>query len=66
LTLIQQEHNSQIAKSLIGETRASHEFQAFDLAEVGRGTQHMNVEEFRNIVVPRIRVFFPERSPYGS
>jgi hypothetical protein len=64
LTLVQQEHDSQVAKSLIGKTRASHEFQAFDLAKVGGGTQHMYVEELRDIVVPCIRIFLPERSPY--
>jgi hypothetical protein len=54
LALIQQEHNPQVTKSLIGETRASHEFQALDLAEVGGGTQHVYVEELRDIVVSRI------------
>jgi hypothetical protein len=66
LTLIQQKHNSQVAESLIGETRAGHEFQAFDLAKVGGGTQHMYVEEFRDAVMPRIRIFLAEGSPYGG
>ena len=57
LTLVQQEHNPQVAKSLIGETRASHEFQALDLAKVGGGTQHVYVEELRDIVVACIRIF---------
>jgi hypothetical protein len=53
LTLIQQKHNSQVPKSLIGETGVRNEFQAFDLAKVGGGTQHVYVEELRDIVVPR-------------
>ena len=57
MTLIQQEHNPQVAKSLVGETRASHEFQALDLAKVGGGTQHVYVEELRDIIVARIRIF---------
>jgi len=64
LALIQQEHYPQVAQSLIGETRASHEFQAFDLAKVGGGTEHMDVEEFCDIMMPRIRVFLSKRSPY--
>lgn len=66
MTLIQQEHNPQVAKSLIGETRASHEFQALDLAKVGGGTQHVYVEELRDIVVARIRIFLAKRSPDGG
>ena len=66
MALIQQKHDPQVAKSLIGETRAGHEFQAFDLAKVGGGTEHVYVEEFRDIVVPRIRILLPERSSYCS
>jgi hypothetical protein len=64
LALIQQEHYPQVTQSLICETRASYEFQAFDLAKVGGGAEHMDVEEFRDIVMPGIRVFLSKRSPY--
>ena len=62
MTLIQQEHNPQ----LIGETRASHELQAIDLAKVGGRTQHVYAEELRDIVVAHIRIFLTKRNLDGG
>lgn len=33
---------------------------------MGGGTQHVYVEELRDIVVPRIRIFLAKRSPDGG
>ena len=66
LLLIQQEHNPQISEAFVSEARASHEFETFHLAEMGLGTKHVYVEEFGNIVVSCVRVFFTKGGTDGS
>lgn len=60
LILIQQQHDAQVPQSFITESRASDQFQTFYLTKVRRVAQHVNVEQFGDIVVSRKGVFFLE------
>lgn len=60
LILIQQQHDPQIPQPLVTESRTRNQFQAFDLSEMGGIAQHVDVEQFRDVVVSSEGVFFLE------
>lgn len=66
LALIQQQHYAQVAQTFVSKARACYELEALDLAEVGIEAEHVDVEEFGDIVVSGVGVFFTERGTYGS
>jgi hypothetical protein len=66
LVLVEQEHNSEVSEALVREARARNQLQAFDLPEVGGVAEHVDVEQFRNVVVPLRGVFLAKRRPDGS
>jgi hypothetical protein len=60
LVLVQEEHDAQISETFIAESRTGHELQTLDLAEMGRVAEHVNVQQFGDIVVSRKGVFLFE------
>lgn len=57
LILIQQQHDPQISQSFIAKPWARNKFEAFDLTKVSRVAEHVDVEEFCDIVVTGEAVF---------
>jgi len=60
LILVQQQHYPEITQSFIAKAGARDKLEAFDLSEVCRIAEHVNVEEFSDIVMPCKRIFFLE------
>lgn len=65
LILVEEEHDAEVPETFIGETWACDELEAFDLAKVGRRTEHVYIEELCNVVVTRVRVLLSEGGPNG-
>ena len=65
LVLVQQQHDTQITQPFVTEAWAGYELETFHLAEVRLRTEHVDVEEFGNIVMSCIGVFLAEGSTYG-
>jgi hypothetical protein len=59
--LIQQQHRPEITQPLVAEPRAGDELEAFDLTEMGRVTEHMDVKQLSDVVVSHEGVAFLER-----
>ena len=60
LVLVQEQHDPQVAQTLVAEARACHQLKAFDLSKVCWVAEHVNVQQFGDIVVPCERVFLLE------
>ena len=65
LILVEEEHDAEVAETLIGEAWACDELETFDLAKVGWRAEHVYVEELCDVVVAGIRVLLPEGRPNG-
>ena len=65
LVLVEEEHDTEVAETFIGEAGAGDEFETLDLAKVGGRAEHVNVEELCDAVVTRIRVLFSKGSANG-
>jgi hypothetical protein len=66
LVLIQEKHDAEISQSLICKARTSDQLETFYLAKMGRRAEHVDIEEFCDIVVSLVGVFFPERGTDGG
>lgn len=66
LALIQQQHDTQVSQTFVSETGTCYELKAFDLTEVGLEAEHVNVEEFGDIVVSCVGVLFTEGGAYSG
>lgn len=60
LTFVQEKHNAEVPESFVGEAGACDQLETLNLAKVGRRPKHVNVEQFRDVVVARKRVLFLE------
>lgn len=66
LVLVEEEHDPEVAESLVGKLGRGYEFEALDLAKVGRVAEHVDVEQFGDIVVAGVRVFLLEGGADGG
>ena len=60
LILIQQQHDAQIPQPLIRESWTGYQLETFNLTEMSRVAEHVDVEQFGNVVVSGKGVFFFE------
>lgn len=58
LTLVEQQHDTQITQTLVSEPWTCYELEAFHLSEMGLGAKHVDVEQLGHIVVSCVGVFF--------
>lgn len=63
LVLVQQQHNSEVSQTFVGETRTGYKLEAFDLAKMRGIAQHMDVKQLRDVVMSSERVFLFEGCP---
>lgn len=49
LTLVQQQHGTQIPNTFVCETRAGRQLEALELAKVRRIAEHVNVQQLGNV-----------------
>lgn len=61
LILIQQQHDPQISQPLITESGGRYQFQTFYLTEMSRISEHVDIEEFGDIVMSSKGIFLFER-----
>lgn len=66
MALVEEEHDAQVAEAFVGEAGACDELEALDLAEMRGISEHVDVEQLRDIVVARVRVLLLERCPDGG
>lgn len=64
MTFVQEQHDTQVAETFVAESRARDQLEALHLAEMCLRAKHVDVEEFGDIVVSCVRVFFSERRSY--
>lgn len=60
LSFIQQQHRAQIADAFVCETWTGGQFQAFQLTEMRRIAEHVNVQQFGNIPASPYRILLAE------
>lgn len=66
LSLVQQQHRTQIADPLVRKSWIGRQLEAFELREMRRIAQHMDVEEFGDVATTPQRILFAEcRSNVG-
>lgn len=67
LPLVQQQHCTQIPDPLVCEPRRCDQFEAFQLSEMGRISQHVNIEKLCDVSAPPNAVLLPKgRSDVGT
>lgn len=60
LVLIQKQHGTKVAQTLVREQGTGSQLQTFDLTKVGRVTKHMDVKQLRDVRVAKLGVFLFE------
>lgn len=61
LPLVEQQHRAQVSDSFVSELRARDQLQALELSKMRWVSEHMNVEQLRDVATPPDGVFLPER-----
>ena len=64
LAFVEQQHGAQVADAFVSVSGRGDQFEALELAEVGRVAEHVDVEEFGDVAAPPSAVLGAERVAY--